>query len=710
MTSLVFYFQVHQPHRLKRYRFFDIGREEGYFDDEENRRILERVAQKCYLPMNALLLRQIEQHEGRFRCSFSVSGTALEQMERWSPETLESFQRLAATGCVEFLAETSHHSLSALGDEEEFREQVRAQAARVEDLFGQRPRVFRNTELVLSNRVAQLAEELGFEGILGEGADHLLGWRSPHRVYRPEGTRALKLLLRSYRLSDDIAFRFSNREWAAWPLTADRFAHWVHDLPTEDRFVGLFMDYETFGEHQWADTGIFDFMEALPGEVLRHERFGFQTPSEVVASSDSTARLDIPSPVSWADAERDLTAWLDNAMQRGAHEAVYSLSARAREAARRGHPEVLETWRKLSTSDHFYYMCVKFFSDGDVHKYFSPYATPHDAYIALANVLADFGARLEALELPAIEVARSDALLPSPPVRFLEEGDAPRLPEPEPVQLEPAPARVAPARPRRRRRSLPARPALDHMALLCTLHADGPRTLRILREAGCETLEQLAELQAEQAAELLGAAPGEARRLVREARRLVGQSAPPLEHEEVAYPPATQAATPAVPAAAPAPFEERSLAEPEEPADSPAPLGAPGEASPLEIEGLHELEVRSGRIVELEDPEPVSSDLEGLPGLDERCTEALLEAGIASIDALLGASVDELEARTGLGFTKLRTLQFLAARRREEQQTTLIPQAPPAGPAASAPNGAPSAVHPTTTDPSPSLGAAGPFA
>lgn len=418
MTSLVFYFQVHQPHRLRRYRFFDIGRSEHYFDDGENRRILERVAEKCYLPMNEVLLRLVERHQGRFRCAFSVSGTALDQMERWSPQTLESFQRLARTGCVEFLGETSHHSLSALGDKDEFAAQVNDQAARVEALFGTRPRVFRNTELILSNDIARMAENLGFIGILGEGADHLLGWRSPHRVYRPEGTQRIKLMLRSYKLSDDIAFRFSNRGWNEWPLVAERFASWVHALPEEDRFVGLFMDYETFGEHQWRDTGIFDFMEALPGEVLKHPRFSFETPTQVALSTDPTARLDVPHPVSWADAERDLTAWLDNAMQTAAHRAVYSLAERVRALAAAGDVDVQRTWRKLTTSDHFYYMCVKFFSDGDVHKYFSPYATPHDAYIALANVLADFSARL-AVKAAQQGTPPNDELTPHPPIRLV---------------------------------------------------------------------------------------------------------------------------------------------------------------------------------------------------------------------------------------------------------------------------------------------------
>jgi len=293
MTFLVPYFQVHQPWRLRRYTFFDIAARHDYFDDAENERILRRVAEKCYLPTNALLLRLIERHGQAFRCAFSISGCALDQFEAWAPEVLEQFRRLAASGCVEFLAETSQHSLAFLGDEEEFRIQVRAQARRIEELFGRTPLTFRNTELVLDNRVARLAEELGFQAVLGEGSDQLMGWRSPHRVYRPEGCQRLKVLLRSFRLSDDIAFRFSNRAWSEWPLTAERFASWVHGLGPEERVVGLFMDYETFGEHQWADTGIFDFLEALPEALLRNPRFRFATPTEAAAAEDPAGRLDI---------------------------------------------------------------------------------------------------------------------------------------------------------------------------------------------------------------------------------------------------------------------------------------------------------------------------------------------------------------------------------------------------------------------------------
>ncbi len=412
MTSVVFYFQVHQPFRLRRYTFFDIGRHHDYFDDGENRRILLRVAEKCYLPMNALLLRLVEQFEGRFRCAFSVSGTALDQMELWSPETLESFQALARTGCVEFLAETSHHSLASLANRPEFLKQVGHQADRVERLFGRRPTTFRNTELVCSNEIARAVERLGFQGILLEGADHLLGWRSPHRVYRPENCERLKALTRAYSLSDDIAFRFSNQAWSEWPLKAETFASWIHGLEARDTYVGLFCDYETFGEHQWAETGIFDFMEHLPGAILADPRFDFRTPSEIFDAHDAEARLDIPYPVSWADQERDLTAWLGNPMQQAAHQALYELADRAHHAERVGRLDLVEPWRRLTTSDHVYYQCVKYFADGDVHKYFSPYDSPHDAYVSFMNVIDDIARQLP--PLPSEAAAPGKGVAPAP--------------------------------------------------------------------------------------------------------------------------------------------------------------------------------------------------------------------------------------------------------------------------------------------------------
>lgn len=387
MTSVVLYFQVHQPFRLRRFRFFDIGGSQDYFDDAENERVLRRVAERCYVPMNALLLRAIERTGGRFRCAFSVSGTALDQMERWAPAALGGFRALARTGAVEFLGETSHHSLASLADLREFRSQVRDHRARTAALFGSAPKTFRNTELVADERIAGVAERLGFRAMLAEGADRVLGWRSPRRVYRPRGCRRLSLLLRSYSLSDDVAFRFGDRNWAGWPVTAEKFAGWLRALPPEDRVVGLFMDYETFGEHQWRPTGIFDFMERLPEAVLDDPRFTFETPLEAALDAPAVATLDMPESFSWADEDRGLTAWLGNAMQRSAHDAVYALGPAVRRAARDGDAGVLAAWRRLTTSDHFYYMCTKWFADGDVHKYFNPFETPHDAFIAYMNVV-----------------------------------------------------------------------------------------------------------------------------------------------------------------------------------------------------------------------------------------------------------------------------------------------------------------------------------
>lgn len=392
-TSVVLYFQVHQPWRLRTFGFFDIGTDAPYFDDVLNGRLLRRVADRCYLPANRRLLGLVRRSRGRFRCAFSVSGTALAQMERWAPEALASFRELADTGCVEFLGETSHHSLSFLGDGDEFREQVRAQRDTVEALLGVRPRAFRNTELVFDGNVARAAEELGFDTLLGEGADHLLGWKSPYGVYRPEGCERLRLLLRCYRLSDDIAFRFASRSWEEWPLTPEKFVRWLHRIPVDARHVGLFMDYETAGEHQSAETGILDFLEDMPEVVSRTRRFRFRTPSEAAALTPDPDTLAAPRPVSWADFERDLSAWLGNDMQRAAHEALYALGPAVRRAARRGDRRLLEDWRRLTTSDHVYYMCTKWASDGDVHAYFSHWPSPHEAHRVFMTVLDDVSRR-----------------------------------------------------------------------------------------------------------------------------------------------------------------------------------------------------------------------------------------------------------------------------------------------------------------------------
>ncbi|MCK9365319.1 MAG: glycoside hydrolase family 57 protein [Syntrophales bacterium] len=393
MPSVCCYFQVHQPLRHRHFTVFDFKQGLSYEDEENNRQILNKVAKKCYLPTNRIMLDLIRKHGGDFRISFSVTGVMLEQMERYNPQVLDSFKRLADTGCVEFLGETYYHSLAFLYSMREFREQVALHREKIKALFGQTPQTFRNTELIYSNDLARVIEKMRYKAILAEGADNVLEWRSPNHVYQPAGCAKLKLLLRNYRLSDDIAFRFSNRQWPEYPLTADKFARWLHRTDAAGQTINLFMDYETFGEHQWADTGIFDFLKAFPGEVLKNPDFRFQTPLEVARENDSAAQLDVPNPVSWADVERDLTAWIGNALQKDAINALYGLERKVRKTKNAG---ILSIWRRLQTSDHFYYMCTKWFADGDVHKYFNPYASPYDAYINYMNILADFSDAMSA--------------------------------------------------------------------------------------------------------------------------------------------------------------------------------------------------------------------------------------------------------------------------------------------------------------------------
>lgn len=393
MISVCFYFQVHQPMRLdQKYTFFDIGRRHDYRDDKANRDILLKVAEKCYLPANRMMLDLIERHQGRFRISYAITGVAMEQFQEFCPEVLDTFRELADTGCVEFIGETHYHSLSFLFSREEFRRQVKMHSRILEEFFGVKPVTFRNTELIYSNDLALEIEKMGYRAILAEGADQVLGWRSPNFVYQPAGCSKLKALLKNYRLSDDVAFRFSDRGWSEWPVTTEKFADWVHAVAGSGEMVNLFMDYETIGEHQWADTGIFEFFRALPDAILSRDDFVFETPGEAAAHLDPMAQLDVPYFTSWADLERDVTAWQGNPMQDQAAELAYGLEDKVMAT---GDAEIMATWRELLTSDHFYYMCTKWFSDGDVHKYFNPYETPHQAFITYMNALNDLALRLD---------------------------------------------------------------------------------------------------------------------------------------------------------------------------------------------------------------------------------------------------------------------------------------------------------------------------
>ena len=389
MKTVCFYFQVHQPWRLKTYRFFQMGNDHNYLDDFTNRAIMQKVARECYLPMNALLLSLIQEHKGAFKVSFSITGSAIEQFKAYAPEVLESFKKLAETGCVEFLGETYSHSLSSLASAEEFKNEVKLHSKMLKEEFGVKPTAFRNTELIYSDGIAKMVEDLGFKTMLAEGAKHILGWKSPNFVYTDANDNKLRLLLRNYKLADDIAFRFSNEGWPEWPLTADKFAGWVA-AETGD-VVNLFMDYETFGEHQKASTGIFDFVKALPGAMLATGEVEFATVSEAAKKLQPVAVLHSPYAMSWADEERDVTAWLGNDLQNEAFAKLYALAPKVKKAKNKDFEYV---WHFMQNSDHFYYMATKWFSDGDVHSYFNPYGSAYEAFINYMNVLSDFDIEL----------------------------------------------------------------------------------------------------------------------------------------------------------------------------------------------------------------------------------------------------------------------------------------------------------------------------
>ncbi len=384
MPAVCLYFEVHQPYRLRPYDVFQVGQHHNYFDDRQNAEIIQRVARRCYLPANQILLRLIEKHGGRFKVAFSITGSALEQLQAHAPEVVESFRALVATGCVELVGETYYHALASVFDAAEFREQVRMHRELMQKEFGVSPSVFRNTELIYDDELAGELEELGFRAALVEGADDVLASRNPHRVYRAPDSM-LSLLCRDYRLSDDIAFRFTHPHGGESKLTARHFAESAAAQNAE-QVVNLFMDYETFGEHHVRETGIFSFLEELPDAILAQPGFQFATPSEVVAAHPPRETLSFARTTSWADTERDLSAWLGNDMQQRALQQLYTLGARLR---RRNNEALLERFRRLTTSDHAYYMCTKWFGDDDVHSYFSPYESPYEAFINFMNVLTD---------------------------------------------------------------------------------------------------------------------------------------------------------------------------------------------------------------------------------------------------------------------------------------------------------------------------------
>lgn len=394
MKTICLYFQLHQPFRYRRYRFFDIGNDHYYYDDYANETILRKVVDNCYLPANKIILDNIKKHKGKFKLAFSLSGIAIEQFLLYAPEVIKSFQELAATGCVEFLSETYSHSLVSLKSKEALEKQIIKHDDLIEKYFGKRPSVFRNTEMIYSDEIGNMIADMGFKGLLTEGAKHVLGWKSPNFLYTNAINPRLKVLMRNFKLSDDISFRFSNQTWSEYPLTTEKFTKWISMLDQNEEIINLFMDYETFGEHQKASSGIMDFLKEFPNTAIKDKSLRFDTPSSVIENLQPVSSVHVLYPISWADEERDLSAWLGNELQEEAFNKLYSLHSRVEKCT---DPDILKDWEFLQISDHFYYMCTKFFSDGEVHKYFNPYSSPYDAFINYMNVLSDFALRLDKL-------------------------------------------------------------------------------------------------------------------------------------------------------------------------------------------------------------------------------------------------------------------------------------------------------------------------
>ena len=395
MRAICLYLHMHQPTRYREYSIFDVGNCANYYHDDyngrqSNERIFKKVANKSYRPMLNLLERNMQKHPG-FKVSLSITGTWLEQAEMWAPELIEQIRRLVDRGQAEIVGETYYHSLAFFYNRAEFNDQVDIHAAKIRETFGVSPKVFRNTELAYNDELAKWAEEKGYKGILAEGWDKILGWRSPNHVYRPAGCEKLKLLLKNYRLSDDIAFRFSNHDWKEWPLTVPKYQNWLDMDCLRGNLVNLFMDFETFGEHQWADTGIFNFMDTFISAWLSEYENKFLTVSEACDFEAPVDEVSMPETVTWADTERDLSAWLSNAMQTSAMDSLFALRD---EILASGDLQLIADWRYLTTSDHSYSMCTKYWHDGDVHAYFSAYASPYESFMYFMNVLRDIEHRL----------------------------------------------------------------------------------------------------------------------------------------------------------------------------------------------------------------------------------------------------------------------------------------------------------------------------
>lgn len=391
MKNICLFFELHQPVRLRRYRFFDIGNDHYYYDDYANESNINKLAHTCYLPTNKILTELLKKLKGKFKVAFSFSGTLLDQLNLYAPEVIESFKAMVKTGHVEILAETSASSLASTRDIEEFKRQVAEQVKTIEKTFKVTPTAFRNTQLIYSDQIGEIVSSMGFKVMLAEGAKQTLGWKSPDFLYCNAADPHLKVLARNYHLSDDIALRFSNQSWSEWPLTAQKFKSWLDGLDENEEVVNLFMDYETFGAVHSAESGILDFLKALPTVMLEDKGYAFVTPSMAAQKLQPKSAINVPTATSWVDEERDLTAWLGNEMQQEAVDKLYALTPLVAECSDEA---ILKDWQYLQSTENFYYMGTKFFANGASHTYHSPYPTPYEAFINYMNILSDFAERL----------------------------------------------------------------------------------------------------------------------------------------------------------------------------------------------------------------------------------------------------------------------------------------------------------------------------
>ena len=391
--SICIYFQIHHPERLRKYQFFDIGKKHNYFDNYANRSELEDLAENCYLPANALLLDLIKKYEGKFKVAFSISGSAIDQLEMHTPEVIRSFQELAQTGQVEFLAETYSHSLASLSeDTDEFELQVKRHSAAIKELFGKKPVTFRNTSLIYSDKIGKRVADLGFKTILTDGAKHVLGWKSPNFVYKNALDENLNLLLKNSKLSDDIAIRFSDRNWSEYPLTSEKYVDWVSHSLQDTEVLNLFMNYEVIGHYNRAESGIFDFLRYFIQQIAENPNYQFLLPKEVTKKHTAKDILPVPYPISWTDEERDITSWLGNELQKEAFTELFKIQPLVK---KKKNAELNEDYSRLQASEHFYFMRTKLFSGADYHKYILPYESPYEAFINYMNVLSDFIERVK---------------------------------------------------------------------------------------------------------------------------------------------------------------------------------------------------------------------------------------------------------------------------------------------------------------------------